>query len=204
MSRIAQTAALARLKIIWNNKHIFLSSKIRDLCALWLSQYCCAPAKPGHLQRTSWRNWRLPRWFKKLLGISYRDHVTNDAVRDRIEQAIGPYNDIVIVVKKCELKWFGHVSRSARLAKTIAQRTVQEGRRRGRQTDKRSVEKIISLSRQSWSFATPYENLKTKSNGGKANKRHKQFILNFALCFIIVACTSAPHITLYDFLCSVT
>ena len=32
------------------------------------------------------------RCFKKLLGISYRDHITNDAVRDRIRRAIGPYD----------------------------------------------------------------------------------------------------------------
>ena len=53
------------------------------------------------------------RCFRKLLGISYRDHITNDAVRDRIRQAIGPYDDILTTVKKRKLKWFGHVSRSS-------------------------------------------------------------------------------------------
>ena len=38
------------------------------------------------------------RCFRKLLGISYRDHITNDEVRDRIEQAIGPYDDISTTV----------------------------------------------------------------------------------------------------------
>ena len=42
----------------------------------------------------------------------------------------------------CSLQWFGHVSRSAGLAKTILQRTVQEGRRRGWQ--KRHWENNIS------------------------------------------------------------
>ena len=73
------------------------------------------------------------RCFRKLLGISYRDHITNDAVRDRIRQAIGPYDDILTTVKKCKLKWFVHVSRASGLAKTILQGTVQGGRRRGRQ-----------------------------------------------------------------------
>ena len=73
------------------------------------------------------------RCFRKLLGISYRDHITNDAVRDRIRQAIGPYDDTLTTVKKRKLKWFGHVSRSSGLAKTILQGTVQGGRRRGRQ-----------------------------------------------------------------------
>ena len=34
-------------------------------------------------------------------------------------------------VKKCKVKWFGYVSRSSRLAKTILQGTVQGERRRG-------------------------------------------------------------------------
>ena len=72
------------------------------------------------------------RCFRKLLSISYRDHITNDAVRVRIRQAIGPCDDIT-TVKKGKLKWFGHVSRSSGLAKTILQGTVQGGRRRGRQ-----------------------------------------------------------------------
>ena len=37
------------------------------------------------------------------------------------------------VIKKCKLKWFGHVSRVAGLAKTISQGTMQGERRRGRQ-----------------------------------------------------------------------
>ena len=73
------------------------------------------------------------RCFRKLLGISYRDHITNDAVRDRIRQATGPYDDILTTGKKRKLKWFGHVSRSSGLATTIFQGTVQGGRRTGRQ-----------------------------------------------------------------------
>ena len=44
------------------------------------------------------------RCFGKLLGISYRDHITNNAVSNRIRQAIGPYDDIFTTVKKCKLK----------------------------------------------------------------------------------------------------
>ena len=73
------------------------------------------------------------RCSKKLLDISYRDHITNDAVRDRIRRAIGPYEDILTTVKKRKLKWFGHVSRSSGFAKTILQGIVQGGRRKGQQ-----------------------------------------------------------------------
>ena len=73
------------------------------------------------------------RCFRKLLCISYKDHITNEEVRNRIRQANGPYEDLLTTVKKRKLKWYGHVSRSSGLAKTILQGTVQGGRRRGRQ-----------------------------------------------------------------------
>ena len=47
--------------------------------------------------------------------------------------AIGPYDDILTTLKKRNLKWFGHVSRSAGITKTILPGTVQGGRGRGRQ-----------------------------------------------------------------------
>ena len=66
------------------------------------------------------------RCFRKLLGISYRDHVTNDAVRERIRQAIRPYDDILTTVKKCKLKWFGHVLRSVHYYKAFGWVTLTE------------------------------------------------------------------------------
>ena len=59
------------------------------------------------------------RCFRKLLDISYRDHITNDGVRDRMRQAIAPYDDVLTMLKKRKLKWCGYVLRSATLAKTI-------------------------------------------------------------------------------------
>ena len=73
------------------------------------------------------------RCSRKLLGISYRDHITNEEVKARIGNAIGPYEDLLTAVKRRKLKWYGHVTRSFGLAKTILQGTVQGGRRRGRQ-----------------------------------------------------------------------
>ena len=73
------------------------------------------------------------RCFRKLLGISYRDRITNEEVKTRIGNAIGPYEDLLTTVKRRKLKWFGHFTRSSGLAKTILQGTVQGGRRRGRQ-----------------------------------------------------------------------
>ena len=54
-------------------------------------------------------------------------------VRAKIQQAIGPHEDLLTIVKRRKLQWYGHVSRSSGLAKTILQGTVKGARRRGRQ-----------------------------------------------------------------------
>ena len=43
--------------------------------------------------------------------ISYKDRVTNEEVRAKIQQAIGPHEDLLTNVKKRKLQWYGHVSR---------------------------------------------------------------------------------------------
>ena len=73
------------------------------------------------------------RCYRKILHISYKDHVTNEEVRAKIQQAIGPHEDLLKIVKRRKLQWYGHVFRSLGLAKTILQGTVKGGRRQGRQ-----------------------------------------------------------------------
>ena len=65
------------------------------------------------------------RCYRKILRISYKDHVTNEDVRAKIHQAIGPHEDLLTIVKRCKLQWYGHVSRSSGLAKIILQDTVK-------------------------------------------------------------------------------
>ena len=73
------------------------------------------------------------RCYQKILRISYKDHVTNKEVHAKIQQAIGPHEDLLTIVKRHKLQWYGHVSHSSGLAKTILQGTVKGGRRQGRQ-----------------------------------------------------------------------
>ena len=73
------------------------------------------------------------RCYCKILHISYKDHVTIEEVLAKIQQAIGPHEDLLMIVKRCKLQRYGHVSRSSGLAKTILQGTVKGGRRQGRQ-----------------------------------------------------------------------
>ena len=72
------------------------------------------------------------RCYRKILRISYKDHVTNEEVRAKTQQAIGPHEDLTIA-KRNKPQWYGHVSRSSGLAKTILQGTVKGGRRQGGQ-----------------------------------------------------------------------
>ena len=71
------------------------------------------------------------RCFSKLLGISYRDHITKEEVKLRIRNAIGLYEGLLTSVERCKMKWYRHITRSSGLAKTVLQGTVQGGRWRG-------------------------------------------------------------------------
>ena len=73
------------------------------------------------------------RCYHKLLRILYKDHVTSKEVHAKIQQAIEAHEDLLTIVKRRKLKWYGPVFHSSGLAKTILQGTVKGGRRRGRQ-----------------------------------------------------------------------
>ena len=73
------------------------------------------------------------RCYHRLSNISYKDHVNNEEVRRKIQTAIGEYDELLTLVKKRKLRWFGHVSRSSGLAKTTLQGTVKRKGKGGRQ-----------------------------------------------------------------------
>ena len=67
------------------------------------------------------------RCYRKILRIPYKDHATNEEVHAKIQQTIGPHENLLTVVKRSKLQWYGHVSRSSGLAKTILKGTVKWG-----------------------------------------------------------------------------
>ena len=92
------------------------------------------------------------RHYRKTPHISYKDHVTNEEVCAKIRQVIGPHKDLLTIVKRHKLQWYGHVSRSSGLAKTILQGTVKG------EEDKanRGIGgKTTSGNGQAWSSASP-------------------------------------------------
>ena len=69
----------------------------------------------------------------KVLPQDIHVSVTNEEVHAKIQQATGPHKDLLTIVKRPKVQWYGHVSNSSGLAKTILQGTVKGGRRQGRQ-----------------------------------------------------------------------
>ena len=57
------------------------------------------------------------RCYRNILRISYKDHITKEEVRSKIQQAIGPHEDLLTIVERRKL--LGHVSRSSGLAKIL-------------------------------------------------------------------------------------
>ena len=112
---------------------VFLITKPNNPFAMSIFLYACETwALTAELQRRV--QTMEMRCYRNILCISYKDHVTNEEVHNIIQQAIGPYEDLLTTVKKRKLKWYGYVSG---LTKIILQGTVRGARRRGRQRKRR-------------------------------------------------------------------
>ena len=62
-------------------------------------------------------------------------------IRRKIQAAIGEYDDLLTMVKKRKLRWFGPVSRSSGLAKTVLQGIVKGKGKKGRQKKRWEVDR---------------------------------------------------------------
>ena len=131
-------------------------------------------ALPCHIHLYACESWTLTaelqrriqtmemRCYHKIRHISYKDHVTNKEVHAKIQQTIGPHEDILTIVKRCKLQWYGHVSCSLGLAKTILQSTVKG---KEDKADRERVWKTTSGNGQAWSLACPRGLWRTWKNG---------------------------------------
>ena len=46
------------------------------------------------------------RCYRKTLLISYTDQVTDQEVRAKIQQTVGPHENLLTIVKRRKLKWY--------------------------------------------------------------------------------------------------
>ena len=45
------------------------------------------------------------RCYRKIVCISYKDHVANEEARAKNQHAIGPHKDLLTIVKRRKLQW---------------------------------------------------------------------------------------------------
>ena len=106
------------------DKNIAISSKIRPMRLLVMSMFlyaCETWTITADIERIQTFEMRC---FRKLLCILHRNHITNEEMKARTENAIGPYENLLTSVKRRKLKWYGLVTRSSGLAKIILRGTV--------------------------------------------------------------------------------
>jgi hypothetical protein len=119
--RLAQAhSAMARLAILWKNKAISFPTKIvlyRSLVLSVLLYGCESWTLTADLERRiqAFEN----KCFRRMLGISYREHKTNEYVWQQVSILAGPQELLLSTVKRRKLSWFGHVCRHDTLPKII-------------------------------------------------------------------------------------
>ena len=168
--RIAQaTAALTKLKPIWRDNNLSLGSKVKLMCSLVISVFlydCESWTSTAELEKRT-QAFEM-RCYRRLLNISYKDHLTNEDIRRKIQAAIGEYDKLLTLAKKWKLRWFGHVSRSSGIAKTILQGTVKGKRKIGRQK-KRWEDNIKEWPGMDFASSTRAAENRTRWKGFVAN-----------------------------------
>ena len=134
LSRMAKAqSSLSKLKTVWEDKNISISSKIRLLRSMVISifLYACESWTIDSYLEKRISAFEM-RCLRQLLGIDPRQRVSNERVRAMVTSEIGRHQDLLEIVKTRKLKWFGHTTRGDGLAKTCLQGTVRGGRARGR------------------------------------------------------------------------
>ena len=69
--------------------------------------------------------------YRSMLGISYREHKTNEYVWQLVDILARRQELLLSTVKRRKLSWLGHVCRHNTLPNIILQRRVDGSRRRG-------------------------------------------------------------------------
>ena len=165
LSRITQiTAALSRLKIIWKDKNISLAFKIKLMWTLILSTFlyaCECWTLTAEIER---RIQALEmRCYRRLLNISYKDHVTNEEVHNRIQNATGVHDDLLTMIKKRNSD-----SMATSQDPLAWQRQFCRGqwKEHEEEEDRRRDGKITSRNGWEWGLEIPWGQQKT-GKGGK-------------------------------------
>ena len=110
------------------------------------------------------------RCYRKTLRISYKDNVTNEEVRATIQQAIGPHDDLLTMVKRRKLQWCCHVSRSSGLANNTIY--LARHREKGKKTKQRNSCKDNIREWTGLDYAKCQGAVEDRENGGHWLRNH--------------------------------
>ena len=134
-TRIAMaTSALARLDKIWKSREMWFGTKYKLYKSLVQSIFLYGCESWTLTAETTKRIQAYEnKCLRRLLGISWKEHKTNDYVHSQVKDMIGIQESLLSTVKRRKLAWFGHVTRHNNLSKTVLQGTLEGGRKRGRQ-----------------------------------------------------------------------
>ena len=102
-----------------------------------------------------------PGVVHKLFWTSSRR--ANEEVRRKIQAVIGKYDELLTLVKKRKLRWFGHVSRVFWFSKDNL--TGHSERKKKKRQTEEEVGKTISKSGQEWTLPAQLGQLKTGQDG---------------------------------------
>ena len=148
-------------------KNIALASNVKLMRTLILSTFLYACERWTLTAEIEWGFQALEMWcYRRLLNISYNDHVTNEEACNSIQNAIGVHDDLLTMVNKRKLRLYGHISRSSGMVKTILQGTVKEWKEQEEEEHRRRDGKITSRNGREWGLEFTWGPRKT-GNGGK-------------------------------------
>ena len=128
------TASMAKLNKIWSSKDVSLSTKIK-LYEILVPSTLLYGCESWTLTTDSTKRIQAfeNKCDRRMLGISWKDRKTNEFVKRGIKARTGQQENMLGIVKRRKLAWFGHISRQNSQAKTVLQGTLEGGRKRGRQ-----------------------------------------------------------------------
>ena len=163
-SRISQTiAALTKLRIIWDDKIIDLSSKIRLLRSLVMFIFLYS-RETLTLTAEIGRKIQAVEMiiFRRLLGIAYKDHITNEEVRSRIRKSIGPYEELLSTVKDAKWSGMGMSQELRDLPRQCSRALYGEGEG---EADRENDGKMTCGIGRVWNWTTPWGEQRNERNG---------------------------------------
>ena len=163
---------MTELKPVWNYRSISLSSKIRLMSSLITFIFLYAYESWTLIAELQRRIQAMEMsWYSKILRISYKDNVTNEEVRAKIQQAIGPHEALLTNVKRCKLQWYGHVMSPVHQVRPKPSCKAQWKGEEDK-ADRGRGGKTTSGNGQVWSSPSSRGQWRTGKNGGNWLQNH--------------------------------